>query len=149
MRRYNLYRQEDSTVANMPWRVLLTKEMAELLGVLAHPHRIRIVQELRHGEMDVNSLQAVLEVSHSRVSQHLSVMRTHRIVAERRDGRHVFYHLVQADLPAWLSQGMEFLGQSTGHEEELKNALRKSRGIWANDAVNGASKMEEALKPED
>lgn len=132
----------------MPWRVLLAKEMAEFLGVLAHPHRIRIVQELRHGEMDVNSLQSVLDVSHSRVSQHLSVMRTNRIVAERRDGRHVFYRLVQTDLPAWLAQGMEFLGQSAGHEEELKSALRKSRGIWATDTVNGDAKPEEELEPE-
>jgi DNA-binding transcriptional ArsR family regulator len=126
----------------MPWRTILTKEMAEFLGVLAHPHRIRIVQELREGEMDVNGLQAVLEVSHSRVSQHLSVMRTNRIVAERRDGRHVFYRLVQGELPGWLTQGLDFLGQDSRHEEELQNALKKSKTVWAKESSNGAGKSE-------
>ena len=34
----------------MPHRVLVAKELAELLGVLAHPNRIRIIEELREGE---------------------------------------------------------------------------------------------------
>ncbi len=37
-------------VIPMPHRVLVTKELAELLGVLSHPHRIRIVEELRDGD---------------------------------------------------------------------------------------------------
>lgn len=32
------------------------KELPELPGVLAHPNRIRIIEELRDGERDVNSL---------------------------------------------------------------------------------------------
>lgn len=118
----------------MPWRALLTKEMAEFLGVLAHPHRVRIVQELRNGEMDVNGLQAILEISHSRVSQHLSVMRSHRVVVERRDGRHVFYRLVQPKLAQWLSDGLDFLQQEAAHQNEVTDALRKSRSMWSEPA---------------
>ena len=44
----------------MPQQSLASREMASLLGVLAHPHRIRIVEELRAGELDVNSLQSIL-----------------------------------------------------------------------------------------
>ena len=115
----------------MPWRAFLTKEMSELLGVLAHPHRVRIVQELRNGEMDVNSLQAILEISHSRVSQHLSVLRAHRIVVERRDGRHVFYRLVNSKLAQWLADGLEFLQTESAHQMEVKEALQRSRSIWS------------------
>jgi len=114
----------------MPWRVFLTKEMAEFLGVLAHPHRVRIIQELRNAEVDVNGLQKVLEISHSRVSQHLSVMRAHRVVAERRDGRHVFYRLVQPKVAQWLADGLDFLQQDSTHMNEVQDALRKSRSIW-------------------
>lgn len=115
----------------MAWRAFLTKEMADLLGVLAHPHRVRIVQELRGVELDVNGLQAVLEVSHSRVSQHLSVMRAHRIVAERRHGRHVFYRLVDPKLAQWLAEGFEFLQSDATHQTEVQDALKKSRSIWS------------------
>jgi DNA-binding transcriptional ArsR family regulator len=116
---------------DMPWRAFLTKEMAEFLGVLAHAHRVRIVQELRNGEMDVNGLQTILEISHSRVSQHLSVLRAHRIVVERRDGRHVFYRLVNGKLAHWLSDGLDFLQTESAHQTEVKEALRKSRSLWA------------------
>jgi DNA-binding transcriptional ArsR family regulator len=115
----------------MPWRAFLTKEMAEFLSVLSHPHRVRIVQELRNGELDVNSLQAVLEISHSRVSQHLSVLRSHRIVIERRDGRHVYYRLIQVKLAQWLADGLDFLHNESTHQHEVEDALRKSRTHWS------------------
>ncbi len=121
----------------MAWRVFLTKEMSDFLGVLAHPHRVRIVQELRNSELDVNSLQAVLEVSHSRVSQHLSVLRAHRIVIERRDGRHVFYRLVDTKLAQWLADGLEFLQNEATHQIEVRDALEKSRSLWSENKATG------------
>lgn len=120
----------------MPWRAFLTKEMADFLGVLAHPHRIRIVQELRNGELDVNTLQSILEVSHSRVSQHLSVLRSHRIVAERREGRHVFYRLQQHKLASWLADGLDFLKSEYEHQSDVEDALRQSRTLWKEDSAS-------------
>ena len=114
----------------MPSRSFVTREMAELLGVLAHPHRVRIVEELRAGEMDVNSLQAILEVSHSRVSQHLSVLRSQRVVLERRSGRYVFYRLRQAALAKWLLDGFEFLPTEVQEAQEMRDAVEKTREIW-------------------
>jgi len=105
--------------------------MANLLGVLAHPHRVRIIQELRQGELDVNSLQEVLEVSHSRVSQHLSVLRSHRIVTERREGRHVYYRLQHPDLARWILDGLAFVAQELRVESEIREAVDASRQLWA------------------
>ncbi len=115
----------------MPSRSFVTKEMANLMGVLAHPHRIRIVEELRAGEMDVNSLQTILEVSHSRVSQHLSVLRSHRVVVERREGRYVFYRLLQPKMAKWLLEGFEFLAAEVHYGTEIREALDKTREMWA------------------
>ena len=114
----------------MPTRSFVTSEMAELLGVLAHPQRIRIVEELRKVEMDVNSLQAILGVSHSRVSQHLSVLRSQRVVLERRNGRFVFYRLRQAALAKWLLDGFEFLPTEVQEAQEMRDAVEKTREIW-------------------
>lgn len=117
----------------MPMRAFVTKEMATLLGVLAHPHRVLIIEEIRDRELDVNSLQAVLGVSHSRVSQHLSVLRSHRIVAERREGRHVFYRLVQPQLAQWLYEGMRFLEAEAAFSQEMHQALKQTRELWDRD----------------
>ena len=115
----------------MPHRALVTKELAEFLGVLSHPHRIRIVEELRDGEHDVNTLQQALGISHSGVSQHLMVLRANRLVSERREGRRVFYQLRQPDIARWLLEATRFLEQGTAAADELRKAIGKTRKDWA------------------
>jgi hypothetical protein len=114
----------------MPARHIIAKELAELFGVFSHPDRVRIVEELRDGERDVNALQAMLGVSHSRTSQNLSVLRMHRIVAERREGRHVFYRLVQPDMAAWILTGIQFLEVEAVNAQARQSAIDEVRQIW-------------------
>ena len=115
----------------MPHRVLVAKELGALLGVLSHPLRIRIVEELRDAERDVNSLQDSLGISHSGVSQHLMSLRSHRLVSERREGRRVFYQLRQPDIAVWLMDAVRFLEQETTAAIELQKAIKKTRKVWA------------------
>lgn len=75
----------------MPYRLLAATELAEFLRALAHPRRIQILEELRSDERDVASLAQATDLAHSSVSQHLMVLRSHRVVTERREGRRVFY----------------------------------------------------------
>jgi DNA-binding transcriptional ArsR family regulator len=115
----------------MPHRVLVTKELADFLAVLSHPHRIRIIEELRDGECDVSSLQAMLGISHSGVSQHLMVLRANRLVSERRDGHQVFYHLRQPEIASWLMEATQFLEKESAVAEKLREAIRKTRRALA------------------
>jgi DNA-binding transcriptional ArsR family regulator len=115
----------------MPDRGFATRELAKLLGVLAHSDRIRIIQELREGELDVNSLQKLLGVAHSRVSQNLGILRSHRLVVDRRKGRHVYYRLVQPRIAAWLLEGLDFLGREAILNDEIRSALERAREHWS------------------
>lgn len=90
---------------------LVPQRLAELLGVLAHPQRIRIVQRLGAAEQNVASLGAHLGMSSSGVSQHLALLRAHRLVADRRDGRLVYYRLANSGLAGWLSAALDVLEQ--------------------------------------
>jgi DNA-binding transcriptional ArsR family regulator len=123
------------TSESMPERFLVSKELADMLGVLSHPHRIRIIEELRDGERDVNALQLALGINHSGVSQHLSVLRAHRLVAERRQGRHVFYHLPQPKLARWLLDGIDFLAGSADVTDHVRHAIEHVRAQWADNSV--------------
>ncbi len=115
----------------MPHRVLVTKELADFFSVLSHPQRIRIIEELRDGEHDVNSLQEALGISHSGVSQHLMVLRAHRLVSERREGRRVFYQLRQPGIAGWLLEATQFLENGATSAVELRNAITRTRNDWA------------------
>jgi DNA-binding transcriptional ArsR family regulator len=115
----------------MSQRRLVSNEMAKLLGVLSHPNRVQIVEELREGERDVNALQKALGISHSGVSQHLALLRAHHLVAERREGRHVFYRLCQMALAIWLIDGLQFIDPSNDAAQQLHSAVEHVRGLWS------------------
>ena len=106
------------------------RRIVQAHGVLSHPQRIRIVEELGTGELDVNSLAELLGTSHSRVSQQLSILRSHRIVAERREGRHVFYRLTQPKLARWLVGGLDFLEGELDRGTARKGELAEARSLW-------------------
>jgi len=114
----------------MPARSVVTEELARLFNILSHPHRIRIVEELRDRECDVNTLQDILGISHSRVSQHLAKLRSHRLVTERREGRHVFYRLLQPQLARWLLDGLQFLEGRYERADAIREAVDEVRTLW-------------------
>jgi DNA-binding transcriptional ArsR family regulator len=112
----------------MPQRQVVAKELADMFKIIAHPDRIRIIEELGSGEKDVNTLVERLELPGPRVSQHLGLMRANRIVVERREGRHHYYNLIQPDLANWI---IDALGFVEGRINILsKSAISEARDLW-------------------
>jgi hypothetical protein len=56
------------------------------------------------------------------------------LVSERRQGRHVYYHLRQPELAAWLSEAMNFLEEERAEAEQLRNAIEKTRVAWSTES---------------
>lgn len=122
----------------MPDRQVVAKELAEIFKIIAHPDRIRIVEELGNGEKDVNTLVDRLDLPGPRVSQHLGLMRAHRIVEERREGRHHYYHLTQPDIAKWIVEGLSFVeGRISGVS---KSAISRARSLWTSPSDCDAEK---------
>ncbi|MBL0170223.1 MAG: helix-turn-helix transcriptional regulator [Gemmatimonadaceae bacterium] len=115
----------------MPFRSNASQQLADMLSVLDHPHRLRIVEELGSGELDVASIAALLEISSSGTSQHLSKLRARRIVLERRDGRHVHYRLANPALSQWLLDGLTLLEADPEGSRDTKRDLRRARLAWS------------------
>lgn len=69
----------------------LSQFKAEFFKALSHPLRIRIIDELRHGEVGVNVLSTRLDTEQSTLSQQLAVLRNRNLVIARKDGLNVLY----------------------------------------------------------
>src|SRR5260370_27293074 len=69
----------------------LSQFKAEFFKALAHPLRIRILDELRRGEVGVNDLCARMDAEQSTLSQQLAVLRSRSIEVGRKDGPSVLY----------------------------------------------------------
>lgn len=71
----------------------LRRFKAGVFQALAHPTRVGIIEQLRHGEMSVGKLCEKLSIEQANASQHLAVLRSKYLVQTRKDGNQIFYRL--------------------------------------------------------
>ena len=79
--------------------------MVDVLEVLAEPHRRRILDALRQGELSVGALVVELGSSQPLVSKHLRVLREAGLVGVRVDGQRRLYRVQPeplVELDTWL-----------------------------------------------
>src|SRR6266481_7282645 len=69
-------------------------EFAGVAKCLAHAHRLELLEQLAQGERSVEILAVKTGLSIANTSQHLQQMRRAGIISARRDGKFVFYRLV-------------------------------------------------------
>jgi len=67
---------------------------AEILKVLGHPVRLRIVAGLMSQSCNVKRIWECLELPQATVSQHLALLKNKGIIEGQRDGVEVFYRVV-------------------------------------------------------
>ncbi len=67
----------------------------EMLRALGDQTRARILKLLLKGELCVCELEAALGLPQSKVSRHLTVLRSAGLVEDRRDGLWIFYSLLK------------------------------------------------------
>lgn len=69
----------------------LRRFKAEIFQALAHPTRIAIIELLWDRELSAGELIAKLGMEQANISQHLAVLRSRQLVANRKAGNQVFY----------------------------------------------------------
>ena len=74
------------------------QQAAECLGVLAHPHRLRIIQMLLAGEHTVGELAEACDIAHYMASEHLRLMQRCGFLKVEKDGRRRYYSVVEPHL---------------------------------------------------
>ncbi|MGO1398988.1 MAG: ArsR/SmtB family transcription factor [Brevibacterium yomogidense] len=122
---------------------------ANLFKGLAHPFRIRILEllsEAHHvavlqgdgsvdgpgsdavivegasaatGEMNVTDLLRATGLEASHLSQHLAVLRRHRLVESQRRGSHVYYRLAHVRVSRMLAVARQLLFDTLASDEKL------------------------------
>ena len=74
----------------------------DILRVIAHPIRIKILEDLTHGVKCVSDFEDSLDISQPNVSQHLTLLRTNGIIDFFVDGRLKCYFLREPLIPDML-----------------------------------------------
>ncbi|MDP8971248.1 MAG: metalloregulator ArsR/SmtB family transcription factor [Actinomycetota bacterium] len=110
----------DTSAAQLPAGQQL-EAAARYFRALGDPTRLRILGLLFEGERSVSELAQQMGASQSRISNHLACLRWCRFVETRRQGRKVFYRLVDPRLRELLRLGGEL---SAEHCEYLASCTR-------------------------
>ena len=77
--------------AAIPMQML--EHCAACLKVLAHPHRLKMVELLGHHRYTVGELAGELDLAPAAVSQHLSKMKACGLLGSEREGKEVYYNV--------------------------------------------------------
>ena len=101
---------------------------AEFFKALAHPVRIRLLEELRRGERSVQQLQAGLGLDQSTVSQQLAILRAKNVVTARKEGTTVRYTVRDPRVGDLLDVARDlFNAQLTGTQTMLRELRKEAR----------------------
>lgn len=82
---------------------------AELFKALAHPVRVRALEQLLRGELSVGELAGSIDVEISHLSQQLGILRRAGIVNTRRAGNTVYYAIRDERLKQLFAIAREML----------------------------------------
>lgn len=88
------------------------EELSQIFKAFSDPSRLRILYALATQEMCVCDLAALLEVSESAVSHQLRLLRTMKLVANRREGTILYYRLADKHVTVLISIALEHLREN-------------------------------------
>lgn len=77
-------------------------QAAECLRLLAHPHRLRMIQMLLQGDYAVGELAEACELPTAMASEHLRLMQRCGLLSSEKEGRKVFYRVAEPHLKSIL-----------------------------------------------
>ena len=91
-----MVKKTEEKLCLLPVEVL--DQASECLKVLAHPVRLRIVEILMQGKFAVHEIAQICELSPNQACDHLRLLKGHRLLDSKRDGRTVYYTIVAPEL---------------------------------------------------
>lgn len=93
----NVYQNLDATSC---------QRAADIFRALGDPTRLRILAMLLDREMCVSEISEALDDNISAVSQRLKLLRSERVVAHRRQGKHIYYRLDDQHIAELISNAL-------------------------------------------
>lgn len=100
----------DKTKLKMPDDESLN-ELADFFKIFGDSTRVRILWALNESEMCVCDIAALLNMSQSSISHQLRVLKQNKFVKNRRDGKVVYYSLLDEHISYILKQGLTHISE--------------------------------------
>ncbi|MCR8699340.1 transcriptional regulator [Campylobacter ureolyticus] len=100
----------ENTKTKMPDDTSLN-ELADFFKIFGDSTRVRILWALSLNQMCVCDIAALLNMSQSSISHQLRVLKQNKFVKNRRDGKVVYYSLLDEHISYILKQGLTHISE--------------------------------------
>ena len=100
----------ENTKTKMPDDTSLN-ELADFFKIFGDSTRVRILWALSLNQMCVCDIAALLNMSQSSISHQLRVLKQNKFVKTRRDGKVVYYSLLDEHISYILKQGLTHISE--------------------------------------
>lgn len=108
----NIFKYSNITIiwynTNIMYNQIFSLE-EEVFKIIANHKRLEIIQLLDKRELNVTEMTQMLGLRQSNLSQHLTLLRQHRLVTVSKRGREVYYKLADANIAKAVQLIYEFL----------------------------------------
>ena len=107
--------------------------VSNLFSILSHSIRLKILWLLKKKKsLNVNQIQTSLKISQSNVSQHLSLLKTNKLVVEERRGKEVYYRLTESKkISKVLLSALHLIGYQLAINSEMLSTYSEFLSFWA------------------
>ena len=82
-------------------------DAADLFKLFADSTRIRILYALSFEELSVGEIARRLQMNQSAVSHQLTILKSGKLIKNRREGKTIFYSLADSHVINIIAQGLE------------------------------------------
>jgi DNA-binding transcriptional ArsR family regulator len=102
---------------NMNKQTLPHEKISDLLASIGNPVRVQILLAIGRDEACVCHLESQLELRQAYISQQLMTLRKKKIIASRREGKYIYYRLVNPEVLSVIQAAGELAGIPKGSLE--------------------------------
>ena len=120
-------------------------EIEFLFLALADKTRLRLLNLMRNGEVCVGSLVEALNESQPKISRHLAYLRNAGIVEAQRDGKWIYYKIIEPDdkfAAGLLRETLVWLEE----QEQMQSEYLKLTAIY--NSVNNPNFIRQKIEPD-
>lgn len=83
------------------------ESLAQLFKIFGTPTRLQILFCLMEGEKCVYDIADELGMSQSAISHQLSILKENRLIKNRREGKTIYYSLLDSHVMTIIEQGLD------------------------------------------
>jgi ArsR family transcriptional regulator, arsenate/arsenite/antimonite-responsive transcriptional repressor len=109
------------------------RDVVTIAKALSDDNRVRIVAMLDGRELCVCQVIEVLALAPSTVSKHLSILKQARLIDGRKDGRWMYYHLADDDVPLAAHEAVAWTLKTLKGDKRIREDATRLEQILAMD----------------